>query len=181
MATQLSTIKLEMNKDTIKYFDELLNIDIARRPSDSGLQDDASMMVKPRAPLDPIDSVIPSVTQNCSNIFFYTDKSKVTRAYRVRNITTNSTRAHWLEYATVTVSTGGFVSFGTWTPLLNINNSTNAHTNYKFDVVRIPSYTSAEPTLYSTPTAGTVVDRVSKASGDTLGAGAIGRILMIQS
>jgi hypothetical protein len=40
MATQLSTIKLEMNKDTIKYFDELLNIDIARRPSDSGLQDE---------------------------------------------------------------------------------------------------------------------------------------------
>jgi hypothetical protein len=171
MATQLSTIKLEMNKDTIKYFDELLNIDITRRPSDIGLQDDASMMVKPRAPLNSIDfGSIPSATQNCSNIFFYTDKSKVTRAYRVRNITTNSTRTHWLEYATVTVSTGGFVSFGTWTLLLNINNSINAHTNYKFDVVRIPSYTSAEPTLYSTPTAGTVVDRVSKASGDTLGA-----------
>lgn len=74
MAEKLSTLKYELNKDSIKFFDEIMNIELRRKPSDLGFTEQNEMMASPRRPL-VATSTIPGVTQNCSNIFFYTDKN----------------------------------------------------------------------------------------------------------
>lgn len=101
MATRTQVIKYELNKDSIKFFDEVLNVELRRRPSDLGFTEQNEMMACPRRPLVPV-STIPNATQNCSNIFFYQDRFNVNRAYRVVNTTTNSTRVHMIQYAPMT-------------------------------------------------------------------------------
>jgi hypothetical protein len=100
MATRTQVIKYELNKDSIKFFDEVLNIELRRRTSDLGFTEQNEMMASPRRPLVSV-STIPNVTQNCSNIFFYQDRFNTNRAYRVVNTTTDITRSHTVEYATV--------------------------------------------------------------------------------
>ena len=133
MATRTQVIKYELNKDSIKFFDEVLNVELRRRPSDLGFTEQNEMMASPRRPLVPV-STIPNTTQNCSNIFFYQDRFNVNRAYRVVNTTTNGTRAHMIQYAPITGT-----SVGTWVDIQGINANPNPHTDYSFNVVKTPT------------------------------------------
>jgi hypothetical protein len=118
MAQIKQKLNYRVDKDFIKNYDELININLVRQPSDIGFTDYDKLMIRPRKPFLFQDTV-PAVTGNCSNIFFCTDKNNVTRAYRVVNSTTNITRIWNVQYADLTQVAPPATGIGTWTDCTN--------------------------------------------------------------
>lgn len=173
-------LNYRVDKDFIKNYDELININLVRQPSDIGFTDYDKLMIRPRKPFLFQDS-LPSVTGNCSNIFFCTDINNVTRAYRVVNSTTGVSRAWKIQYATVTPIAPPSTGIGTWTDCTNASIGTSPiQWDFKLSTVRIPTnFNGTESTIYTIWTQPTIVDRVTKAWWDPEGATAIGKIMLI--
>ena len=74
MAKIKTTLNYQVNKDFLKFYDELINIDLDRQPSDIGFVDNDKMMIRPRKPLS-FTFALPSVTGNASNVFYMTDRA----------------------------------------------------------------------------------------------------------
>jgi hypothetical protein len=70
-------------------YDELLNVELGRKYSDTGFSQQWQYQVNPRRTFELIQAINPAYTWSGSNLFVYKDRAGVSRAYRFINKTTN--------------------------------------------------------------------------------------------
>ena len=171
-------------------YDELLNVELGRKYSDTGFAQQWQYQLSPRRTFELIQAINPAYTWSGSNLFVYKDRAGVSRAYRIINTTTNGTRAYDLQYAQLG-SDLSIDTFLTWNTLVGSLYTSLSQTELQsnFDIVRVPVMLSWSPFPCTTVNLATAVDRVKRNmttdidanTGNRSWTNAIGRVLMIYS
>lgn len=143
------TLDYKIDKDFVRNFDEISNCQLTKNYTDTGFLDNDKLSIIPRTPLS-LQTTATSNTGRPSPMYFYTDRTGTSRAYRVINTTTNGTRSYYLQYASLSVSNGIYNNIGSWTNLQVIPSSvTNANVDFYFDTVSAPINNSGSYTSYT--------------------------------
>lgn len=193
MSVQKRIEAYTFNSSSLNKYDELLNVEMRRRYSDTGFAQQGQWQLSPRKPFYNTPAIPPSYTWSASDMFVNRDRANVLRAYRIINKTTNWTRVYWLQYTELTQYSNWTINvpdwFTTWTDIRDIYTSASA-TDVKFTLknVKVPVMSgSSAPYVCATPSVSSAVDRIKRNmvqdtdvnTGNRSGANAIGRIIMV--
>jgi hypothetical protein len=186
------TERFDFSSQSIQKYDELLNIQLSRRYSDTGFAQQWQWQAEIRKPFSIVGATIPEKTMSGSDVYVYTDRNWFTRAYCYKNLSTNSIPEYKLYYTELANYSQDLDSFTTWTEIISVWFFPPAWTEciVKFDTVRIPVVNgSTQSFLCTTVNLATAVDRVKRNmttdqdtnTGYRSWENAIGRILMVHS
>jgi len=195
MAVQKRVETYTFNVSSLNKFDEILNVEMRRRYSDTGFAQQWQWQCSPRKPFYNTPAIPVSYTWSASDMFVYTDRNNVTRAYRIINTTTNWTRDYALQYTVLTTYSWNIISMpDAWTIWSTLTGSIYTSASQmdlksKFDLVKVPIMLSWSPFPCTTVNQATAVDRVKRNmttdqdinTGNRSGANAVGRVLMVYS
>lgn len=188
MAVQKRVETYTFNGSSLNKFDEILNVEMRRRYSDTGFAQQWQWQCSPRKPFYNTPSIPNSFTWSASDMFIYS-VNEIYYAYRVINKTTDWTRNYVLQYKELTtnLSSWPILPDGStvWIDVKVLYTSTTqTECKVKFDLVRVPMLNWAwVPTPYFTPSVATATDRVKRSASDTWPssmANALWRVLFLQ-
>lgn len=183
------------NSSSLNKYDELLNVEMRRRYSDTWFAQQGQWQLSPRKPFYNTPAIPPSYTWSASDMFVYTDRNNITRAYRIINTTTNSTRSYSLQYTELTTYSNWVISMPDastiWTTIVWAIYTFGSQMDLKskFDLVQVPVMLSWSPFPCTTVNSASAVDRVKRNMTTDIDANtwnrswanALWRILMIYS
>lgn len=187
MSVQKRIETYTFNGSSLNKFDEILNVEMRRRYSDTGFAQQWQWQCSPRKPFYNTPAIPASYTWSTSDIFIY-EVNNIFYAYRVINKTTNWTRSYVLQYKELsqTVAWPSLPDgFTIWTDVKVLYTSITAdECKVKFDLVNVPMLNGAwVPSPYFTPTVATATDRVKRSASDTWASSwvnALWRVLFLQ-